>query len=845
MFFFGSLFDKNARRVKYANSVADQVIEIGKSLVSLDDVELAGKTGELRQKLAQGQSLDDVMPEAFAVVCEAAYRKLGMRPYREQIIGAVVLHKGQIAEMKTGEGKTLTATMPVYLNALEQKGVHVVTVNDYLTKRDSAWMSSIYEFLGMSVGCLVGGMTDEGRRAAYACDIMYATNNELAFAYLRDTTVFSLKDLVATRPFNYAMIDEADSLLIDEARTPIILSGPSDEGDRYYKSLNKMVGSLSSEHYDIDEGSKNASFSDSGINKLEKELRALGFLGESSELYGMENMTLVHCLNQLLKAHLLFKRDKDYIVRGGNVVIIDEFTGRMMEDRRYSDGLHQAIEAKEGLRIKKENKTIASITFQNYFKMYGKVSGMTGTAMTEAEELRDIYGLVVVSVPTHRPVKRIDHNDSVYSTQQEKYEAMLEIIREAHKKKQPLLIGVSSIDNSEKLSKILRKNNLPHNVLNAKFHEKEAYIIAQAGCPGAITIATNMAGRGTDIKLGGNAEMAFEEYLQKHPLDVDSPEYLQAKEKIERQVQQSKEEVLAAGGLYVIGSERNDSRRVDDQLRGRSGRQGDVGESKFFVSLEDDLMRMFGGDRIASTLARLGLKDGNSIDHPMINRAIAHAQAKVERNHYDIRKNVNKFDNVVDEQRRMIVEQRMEIMRAGDDILESFEAMREQVNEHLLSLAAPSKDDAYEGYDLDSIIKNVHRVYDVDMSKEELQSVATNHDALLRLVHDATNDTFQSRVKYLKGSAVEVQRQIWLFTLTSMWCDHLTVLSHLQQGIYLRAMGNKDPVSEYAKESFAFFSDMLYQIDEVCVYRFAHMPVHNSRPLRMEMSTAKGRATLV
>ena len=667
---FGSA---NDRFVKRQFKIVQQINALEPEIEKLNNDELKGKTDEFRRRLKEGETLDDILPEAFAVVREAAKRTLGQRHYDVQLIGGIVLHKGMIAEMKTGEGKTLVATLAAYLNAIEGKGVHIVTVNDYLAKRDAEWMGQVYRFLGLTVDYIVHGKNDDERRAAYNADIIYGTNNELGFDYLRDNMKFSREEMVQ-RDFNYAIVDEVDSILIDEARTPLIISGAAEDSSEKYISVDKIIPHLTDADYEKDEKQKTVTLTEAGMEHVEQLLKQVGLIKEGG-LYDIGNVSLVHHVNQALRAHKMHIRDVDYIVKDDKVMIIDEFTGRMMEGRRYSDGLHQAIEAKEHVTIQSENQTLASITFQNYFRLYPKLSGMTGTAMTEEAEFGDIYGLSCVEIPTNRPVQRVDEHDVIYRTEKEKYKAIIDEILAAHEKGQPVLVGTTSIEKSELVAELLRaRTKLPFEVLNARHHEREAAIVAQAGVPGAVTIATNMAGRGTDIQLGGNVDMRLKEVLK----GDETPEQVEEiKNKLKEKIKEDKEKVLAAGGLYIIGTERHESRRIDNQLRGRSGRQGDPGRSKFFLSLEDDLMRIFGSERMSVMLQRLGLPEGEALIHPWISKALEKAQQKVEERNFDIRKNLLKYDNVMNDQRKVIYEQRKELM-AADDVSETIREMRQE-----------------------------------------------------------------------------------------------------------------------------------------------------------------------
>jgi preprotein translocase subunit SecA len=679
---FGS---ENDRKLKPTRKLVEQINALEPETQALSDEALRARTEEFRKRVAGGETLDALLPEAFATVREAAQRAIGLRPFDVQLVGGIILHQGKISEMKTGEGKTLVATLPIYLNALAGKGCHVVTVNDYLARRDAEWMGKVYAFLGLTTGVIVPGVDDAARRAAYACDVTYATNNELGFDYLRDNMKFRLEDMVQ-RGHNYAIVDEVDSILVDEARTPLIISGPTQDQSALYIAIDKIIPNLAPEHYEIDEKQKTVILSEDGNEHVEVLLREAGHMSGEATLYDPENVTLVHHVNQALRAHKMFQRDKDYIVRNGKVIIIDEFTGRMMEGRRWGDGLHQAVEAKEGANIQPENVTMASITFQNYFRLYDKLAGMTGTALTEAEEFMSIYGLDVVEVPTNLPVARLDEDDQVYRTGREKTNAIVEAIEDGRKRGQPILVGTTTIEKSETLSAELKKRNIPHNVLNARFHEQEAFIVAQAGRPGAVTIATNMAGRGTDIKLGGNVEMRVAEEVGE---EADPEKVAEITKRTEAEVEEARQKALAAGGLWVIGTERHESRRIDNQLRGRSGRQGDPGRSTFFLSLEDDLMRIFGGQRMDGMLQKLGLEEGEAIVHRWVNKAIERAQGKVEARNFDIRKNLLKFDDVMNDQRKAIFGQRREVMEA-EDVSETVRDMRHDVIEGWSPSTSPS-----------------------------------------------------------------------------------------------------------------------------------------------------------
>ncbi|MDL2409528.1 preprotein translocase subunit SecA [Rhizobium calliandrae] len=799
---FGS---SNDRRVKsfQPNVVAINALE--EQMRALSDEALAAKTVEFRQQLADGKTLDDLLVPAFAVVREASRRTLGMRPFDVQLIGGMILHSNAISEMKTGEGKTLVATLPVYLNALAGKGVHVVTVNDYLAQRDSGHMSRIYGFLGMTTGVIVHGLSDEERREAYACDITYGTNNELGFDYLRDNMKYDHGQMVQ-RGHNFAIVDEVDSILIDEARTPLIISGPLDDRSDLYTTIDAFIPRLSKDDYEIDEKQRSANFSEDGTEKLEKMLRDAGLLkGES--LYDIENVAIVHHINNALKAHKLFQRDKDYIVRNGEVVIIDEFTGRMMPGRRYSDGQHQALEAKEHVQIQPENQTLAQITFQNYFRMYEKLAGMTGTASTEAEEFGNIYGLDVVEVPTNLPIQRIDEDDEVYRTHDEKYKAIITEILDAHKRGQPVLVGTTSIEKSEFLADRMRKQGFSNfQVLNARYHEQEAYIVAQAGVPGAVTIATNMAGRGTDIQLGGNLEMRVERDLNEMEPGAERDAAIAS---IAEEIQKLKQQALAAGGLYVIATERHESRRIDNQLRGRSGRQGDPGRSKFYLSLQDDLMRIFGSDRMDGMLQKLGLKEGEAIVHPWINKALERAQKKVEARNFDIRKNVLKYDDVLNDQRKVIFEQRVELMDATD-LSETVGDMRHEVIEDLVSKHIPER--AYaEQWDADGLKAAIANVFDLDMPVHDWvkEEGIAEDDIRARLTEAADKAAAEKAERFGPEIMTYVERSIVLQTLDNLWREHIVNLDHLRSVIGFRGYAQRDPLQEYKAEAFELFQSLL------------------------------------
>ncbi|MBP2232294.1 preprotein translocase subunit SecA [Azospirillum agricola] len=825
---FGALARKifgtaNTRAVKALHKTVQQINDLEPSLITLSDDELKARTGWLRERLGKGESLDDILPDAFATVREAAKRVLGQRHFDVQLLGGMVLHQGKISEMRTGEGKTLVATLAVYLNALEGKGVHVVTVNDYLATRDSGWMSRVYGFLGLSTGVIVHGLDDEERRAAYACDITYGTNNEFGFDYLRDNMKFRLEELVQ-RPFNYAIVDEVDSILIDEARTPLIISGPSTDAGEMYMQVDALIPALTPEDYEKDEKHRSVSFSEVGQEHMERLLAEAGLL-KSGGLYDIQNVALVHHAQQALRAHTLFQRDKDYIVKDDKVIIIDEFTGRMMDGRRFSEGLHQALEAKEKVTIQRENQTLASITFQNYFRIYPKLAGMTGTALTEAAEFGEIYGLEVVDIPTNVPVKRIDHDDEVYRTATEKYHAMIDLIEEARKRGQPVLVGTTSIEKSELLSDLLNKRGIPHNVLNARHHEQEAYIVAQAGRAGAVTVATNMAGRGTDIQLGGNVQMRIEVELANLP---EGPEREAAIKRIEAEVAEARERVKEAGGLYVIGTERHESRRIDNQLRGRSGRQGDPGTSKFFLSLEDDLMRIFGSERMDSMLQRLGLKEGEAIIHPWINKALEKAQQKVEAHHFDVRKNLLKFDNVMNDQRKVVYEQRREVMESAD-IAEEIQEMRHQIVANMVATAIPANSYS-EQWDIDGLHEAANRLLGMDLPVHEwAKEEGIAEPEIEERVREAADRKYAEKEEsYGAETMRHVEKSLLLQILDQEWKDHLLQLDHLRQGISLRAYAQKDPLNEYKREAFELFDGMLMALREQVTSVLMHVEIRMS-----------------
>jgi preprotein translocase subunit SecA len=844
---FGSA---NDRRIRSFQSRVDAINALEKELEKLSDDELRARTAQFRKQVADGTSLDDLLVPAFATVREAGKRTLGQRHFDVQLIGGMVLHEGRIAEMKTGEGKTLVATLPVYLNALASRGVHVVTVNDYLATRDSEWMGQIYNFLGLTTGVIVHGLDDEQRKKAYDCDVTYGTNNELGFDYLRDNMKYRLEDMVQ-RGHVYAIVDEVDSILIDEARTPLIISGPLDDRSDFYATIDTFIPKLEKADCDVDEKQRTVTLTEVGMEKMETLLRDAGLL-KAESLYDVENVSTVHHVNQALRAHKLFMRDKDYIVRNGEVVIIDEFTGRMMPGRRYSEGLHQALEAKERQPVQPENQTLASITFQNYFRMYEKLAGMTGTALTEADEFMDIYALEVLEVPTNREMVRIDDDDEVYRTAAEKYRAILTLIDDCKSRGQPVLVGTTSIEKSENLAEQLRQRGWEQHdfsdpnafaalysgdegaakakvfaILNARYHEQEAYIVAQAGVPGAITIATNMAGRGTDIQLGGNADMRVRQELVDVP---EGPERNRRIAEIKEQVERLKQKALAAGGLYVLGTERHESRRIDNQLRGRSGRQGDPGHSKFFLSLEDDLMRIFGSDRLDGMLQRLGLKEDEAIVHSWINKAVEKAQQKVEARNFDIRKNLLKFDNVSNDQRKVIFDRRVELM--GDEtVAETVAEMRRDVIDDLVAKHIPEK--AYpEQWDTAGLKEDLNRVLALDLpvdawAKEE----GIADEEIIARIERRSDEHMAAKVAQWGPDVIRyVERSIVLQTLDHLWREQLVMLEHLRQVIGLRGYGQRDPLNEYKSEAFTLFEAMTTNLREAVTSQLMRVEIVQSPP---------------
>lgn len=799
--------NSNDRFLKKLQSSIQTISALESELAQLSDEELKTRTPWLRERVHQGESLDKILPEAFATVREATKRTLGLRQYDVQMLGGMVLHKGMIAEMRTGEGKTLVAVAPVYLNALSQKGVHIVTVNDYLARRDAEWMGQIYNFLGLSVGVIAANMDDAERQAAYACDVTYGTNNEFGFDYLRDNMKFRLKDMVQ-RPFHFAIVDEVDNILIDEARTPLIISGPAEKSSDMYVKANEIIHHVVSEDYEIDEKAHTVMLTEKGQRHIEDLISAKGLM-KGDNLYDMHNIGLVHHIDQALRAHKLYKKDKEYIVKDNEVIIIDEFTGRMAEGRRYSDGLHQAIEAKEKVEIQLENQTLASITYQNYFRLYPKLAGMTGTGLTEAAEFNEIYKLEVISIPTQKTICRKDYDDEVYRTAREKYNAILSQIREAHARNQPILVGTTSIEKSEFLSHLLKTEGLNHQVLNARFHEMEAEIVAQAGKPGAITIATNMAGRGTDIRLGGNADIELKKRLNG---DESSDFVENLRQKITAEIKQNEDIVHKAGGLLIIGTERHESRRIDNQLRGRSGRQGDPGASKFYLSLEDDLMRIFGSQRLDATLQKLGLKEGEAITHPWVSKALARAQQRVEARHFEIRKQLLKYDDVMNDQRKVIYEQRRELMSA-EDIQDTIEAMREDSIRLMIQKNVPPKTPAYE-WNIEGLTKEIKQILNLDLSISEwISKDHFSEDDLFEKITAAIDEAMlHKEAKYGAETMRQMERSVLLRVLDQSWKEHLLGLDYLRQGIHLRAYGQRDPLNEYKQEAFSLFHAMLDHI---------------------------------
>ncbi len=819
---------KNDREIKTIWPIVAQINALEPQVQALSDEQLRGKTAEFRGRLANGATLDDLLPEAFAVVREAGKRALGMRHFDVQLIGGVILHRGKISEMKTGEGKTLVATLPVYLNALEGKGVHVVTVNDYLARRDSEWMGRLYRFLGLSVGNIVHGLDDGERRVSYGSDVTYGTNNEFGFDYLRDNMKFDAAEFVQ-RPLHYCIVDEVDSVLIDEARTPLIISGPAEQSTELYYVINGIIPYLKAEkHYTVDEKSRTASLSEEGVAEVERRLNV-------QNLYDPQNITILHHVNQALRAHALYKLDVDYVVKDGEVLIVDEFTGRLMPGRRWSDGLHQAVEAKEGVRIENENQTLATITFQNFFRMYQKLAGMTGTADTEAAEFAKIYNLDVTVIPTHMPMIRIDESDRVYKTEEAKFNAVVNRIRELQERGQPALVGTISIEKSERLSKMLKRYGLPHHVLNAKQHDREAEIVAQAGRKGAVTISTNMAGRGTDILLGGNPEFLAR---AKVGPEGDPAAYSAALEEYRKLCAAEKQEVLAAGGLQILGTERHESRRIDNQLRGRSGRQGDPGASNFYLSLEDDLLRVFGGERIGNLMERMGMGEEDEIEHPWLTRAIANAQKKVEGHNFQIRKNLLEFDDVMNQQRQTVYGRRREILTGAgnkDMVLD----MIDQTVTEVIEASVPEKVDA--AFDPAQLEERVRAAFNMPFAFAELNPAERSQEGIGTALYDKVVTWYDQREQ---ANGPEIMRRIetiiLLQTLDQLWKDHLLSMDHLREGISLRGYGQKDPILEYKKEGFLLFRNMMNQFVADSVNKLFRVQVTSQESV--DRAAQRGRA---
>ncbi len=827
---FGS---SNEKAIKAVSSIVTKINGYEDQIKKLSDQNLADKTAEFKNRIKNGETLDQLLPEAFAVVREASIRTIGQRPFDVQLIGGIFLHKGNIAEMKTGEGKTLTAVMPVYLNALLERGVHIVTVNDYLAKRDASWMGEIYNFLNLKVAAIYPDMDDNLKKEAYLSDVTYATNNELGFDYLRDNMKSTLEDVFQRKPY-FAIVDEVDSILIDEARTPLIISGPTEDRSHLYSNIDKLIPDLNEEYFELEEKTRTVNLTDPGIEHLEIILRKNKLMDEQQSLYDPESTSLVHHINQALLAHKMFNKNKDYIVRNNEIVLIDEFTGRMMSGRRLSNGLHQAIEAKENVSIQSENVTFASVTFQNYFRLYEKLAGMTGTALTEAEEFSEIYNLGVIEIPTNKQVIRVDEDDQVFRTSKEKYSAVVGQIKKAHKKNQPVLVGTTSIEKSELLSNMLKKEHIKHQVLNARYHEQEAFIIANAGIPGAVTIATNMAGRGTDIQLGGNVDMIFKQRQEKSKEDINI-----LKKKISEEVEHSKGIVKEAGGLFVLATERHESRRIDNQLRGRSGRQGDPGKTSFYLSLEDDLMRIFGSDKLDTMLKRLGMKDGESIAHPWVNKALERAQGKVEARNFDIRKNLLKYDDVMNLQRKSIFSQRREIMES-DNVSETIIEMRDKVIDNLVwenirEDSDPSqwdigllKDKIKDKFGLNLPLDNW--VEEENFAGEELQD---------RINSETTRLFEEKKNRYGLEIIQTIEKQVLLQTIDKSWREHLLKLEHLRSVIGFRGYAQRDPLNEYKSEAYELFEVLLQTINEDVTKFMAFFQLVDSSKIQNENSNAE------
>ncbi|MBI4125304.1 MAG: preprotein translocase subunit SecA [Deltaproteobacteria bacterium] len=818
---------KNERELKKLKPLVFHINAFEPQIKKLSDAGLKAKTAEFRERVQKGESLDALLPEAFAVVREAAVRALGQRHFDAQLLGGLVLHQGKIAEMKTGEGKTLVATLPVYLNSLSGKGVHVVTVNDYLARRDAEWMGQIYKFLGLSVGCIVHGLSDSERQWAYKADVTYGTNNEFGFDYLRDNMKYDLADYVQ-RDLNYAIVDEVDSILVDEARTPLIISGPAEESTHLYYSIDRIIPFLKKEtHFTLDEKSKSVMLSEEGVAEVEKKLNV-------KNLYDPRNINFVHHVNQALRAHAMYKRDVDYVVKDGKVLIVDEFTGRLMPGRRWSDGLHQAVEAKEGVQIENENQTLASVTFQNYFRMYAKLAGMTGTAETEAPEFAKIYNLDVMVIPTNLPMVREDYADVIYKTEPEKFRAVIKEIEECHAKGQPVLVGTISIEKSEKLAEMLSRRGIKHHVLNAKQHEKEAAIVAQAGRKAAVTISTNMAGRGTDIMLGGNPEFMAREQAGR---DAPEEDFKKAVEAFRQQCQKEKEEVKQAGGLHILGTERHESRRIDNQLRGRSGRQGDAGTSRFYLSLDDDLLRIFGGERIQKMMERFGLEEDEPIEHPWLSRAIANAQKKVEAHNFSIRKSLLEFDDVMNQQRRTIYKRRREILGAAgtkDFILDMADEKVTELAEEWI----PEKFDP-EAFDPAPLEEKVREVFDLSFDAKKIRKKDWSQETIGKTLYESLVVAYEEkRSRYPEEVFFRIEKFLLLSTLDGLWKDHLLQMDHLREGIGLRGYGQKDPLLEYKREGFGLFRQMMGQLTTDVLQKLFRVRIQEEQVARASQEVA-------
>ena len=827
---FGS---SNEKAIKAVSSIVTKINGYEDQIKKLSDQNLADKTAEFKNRIKNGETLDQLLPEAFAVVREASIRTIGQRPFDVQLIGGIFLHKGNIAEMKTGEGKTLTAVMPVYLNALLERGVHIVTVNDYLAKRDASWMGEIYNFLNLKVAAIYPDMDDNLKKEAYLSDVTYATNNELGFDYLRDNMKSTLEDVFQRKPY-FAIVDEVDSILIDEARTPLIISGPTEDRSHLYSNIDKLIPDLNEEYFELEEKTRTVNLTDPGIEHLEIILRKNKLMDEQQSLYDPESTSLVHHINQALLAHKMFNKNKDYIVRNNEIVLIDEFTGRMMSGRRLSNGLHQAIEAKENVSIQSENVTFASVTFQNYFRLYEKLAGMTGTALTEAEEFSEIYNLGVIEIPTNKQVIRVDEDDQVFRTSKEKYSAVVGQIKKAHKKNQPVLVGTTSIEKSELLSNMLKKEHIKHQVLNARYHEQEAFIIANAGIPGAVTIATNMAGRGTDIQLGGNVDMIFKQRQEKSKEDINI-----LKKKISEEVEHSKDIVKEAGGLFVLATERHESRRIDNQLRGRSGRQGDPGKTSFYLSLEDDLMRIFGSDKLDSMLKRLGMKDGESIAHPWVNKALERAQGKVEARNFDIRKNLLKYDDVMNLQRKSIFSQRREIMES-DNVSETIIEMREKVIDNLVWENIREDSDPSQ-WDIDLLKDKIKDKFDLNLPLDNwVEEENFAGEELQDRINSETTRLFEEKKNRYGLEIIQtIEKQVLLQTIDKSWREHLLKLEHLRSVIGFRGYAQRDPLNEYKSEAYELFEVLLQTINEDVTKFMAFFQLVDSSKIQNENSNAE------